>query len=215
MKKIVKILNLESNRRGINNSALFEQMLDFFIGTFDPSLFVSYRGDISDIFSRRQEDDPQLFSLMIEWIERSKREIAANGAYDFLGRMYESLFLSKSKASAMGQFFTPDVLSQLMANTIDTESAENVNEPSCGSGRNVIWHWANADKSRPPYYKCEDLDPISVKMCALNMMIHGMIGEVICHDTLDTSGAFHFKYMINEIRHPFPSPFYSIRKMVQ
>lgn len=210
MKTLIKTLNKESNARGVNISTLFENMLDFFLETFEPSRFIAHKGDMSAVFAEREKDDAVLFNLLRHWIETAEEEIARKGICDFFGELYESLFLGKSKASAMGQFFTPMVLSQVMAECTGGEDPD-VLEPSCVSGRNVLAHWEQADKTRPPYYKCVDLDPISVKMCTLNMMINGMIGEVTCKDSLDLSDRFHFAYRVNEVRWPFPSPFYSIR----
>ena len=67
------------------------------------------------------------------------------------------------------------------------------------------------EKDWRSYYVAEDLDGTSVKMCALNMLIHGMRGCCICHDTLLRD--FAFGYEINEVRYPFPCECYSIRGM--
>lgn len=68
-----------------------------------------------------------------------------------------------------------------------------------------------SDKTKFYYYYAEDLDPICVKMCALNFMIHGMLGQVVHHDALkqDFLGA----YEVNEIKWPIPTPCCSIRKI--
>ena len=213
MKDTIKALNNRSHELGINISALFENMLDFFLDTFDPRLFIKHKGNLSAVFKEREQEDQYLLKLLIHWLEQAESKTAENEIYDFFGELYESMFLGKSKVSAMGQFFTPVVLSQTMAN-LAKGSAKKVFEPSCGSGRNVLAHWSHADKTQPPYYICVDLDPISAKMCALNMLIAGMIGEVICKDALDVSGAFHFCYLINEIRWPLPTMFYSARRIL-
>ena len=48
-------------------------------------------------------------------------------------------------------------------------------------------------------------------MCALNLMVHGARARVICHDTLANPVYYNWGYEINEVRYPFPVPFYSLR----
>lgn len=71
----------------------------------------------------------------------------------------------------------------------------------------------NRNDHTPAYYQGEDIDFSSVKMCALNMMIHGMHGRAIRHDTLMEPVSFDYVFEINEVRYPFPTPFYSLRKI--
>ena len=210
MKKTIKLLQTYAHSGGRDMQSVFVEMLDFFIGTFSPDEFVKYKANMAVLFAARRELNPSMFEAMEHWLRSAEEHIQKDGVSDFFGELYESMFLGKSKASAMGQFFTPMPLCQVMASLLQTPEANLINEPSCGSGRNVLAHWQNADKSKLITYRCEDLDPTSVKMCTLNMMINGMYGTVICHDSLDPA-SFHFGYAVNEIRYPLPSPFYSIR----
>lgn len=200
--------------RGIDMQSVFTEMLNFFIETFSVESFIRYKGNMAAIFEKRRKDNPELLELLKHWIQTAEDKIASEGICDWFGALYEECFLGKTKASAMGQFFTPLPLCQVMISALsgDGERGEVVSEPSCGSGRNVLAHWQQADKSKLIFYRCEDLDPTSVKMCALNMMITGMYGSVVCHDSLDPT-SFHFGYAVNEIRYPIPSPYYSVRSM--
>ena len=212
MKKTIKLLQTYAHSGGRDMQSVFIEMLDFFIETFSPEEFVKYKGDMSALFASRRELNTTMFEAMEHWLRSAEEHIQKDGVSDFFGELYESMFLGKSKASAMGQFFTPMPLCQAMASLLQSPEAKLINEPSCGSGRNVLAHWQSADKSKLITYRCEDLDPTSVKMCTLNMMINGMYGTVVCHDSLDPS-SFHFGYAVNEIRYPIPSPFYSIRSI--
>ena len=214
MKKIIKLLQTYAHSEGRDMQSVFTEMLDFFIGTFTPDLLIKHKGDMSAIFAEREAENSPLFEALGYWIRAAEESIAKDGISDFFGELYESMFLGKSKASAMGQFFTPIALCQTMANVMPADDRMVVGEPSCGSGRNVLAHWQTADKSKHIEYRCEDLDPCSVKMCALNMMINEMYGRVICHDSLDPK-SFHFGFAINEVRYPFPSPYYSIRPITK
>lgn len=66
-------------------------------------------------------------------------------------------------------------------------------------------------ENKSGYYVGEDIDGISCKMCALNLMVHGARGRVICHDTIASPVYFNWGYEINEVRYPIPTPFYSLR----
>ena len=55
-----------------------------------------------------------------------------------------------------------------------------------------------------------DLDAISCKMTAINMMLHGMFGIVERRDALTND--FFNGYIINEMCYPFPNSIPSIRK---
>lgn len=210
MKKAIKILQSYAHTQGREMQSIFADMLDFFIETFSTANFMKFKGDMSQLFLWRKNVNPLMYELLENWITLAEESITKNGISDFFGEFYECMFLGKTKASALGQFFTPLPLCQIMASLLQSPGSIIVNEPACGSGRNILAHWQYADKSKLIEYRCEDLDPISVKMCALNMMINGMYGQVICHDAL-VPDSFHFGYAINEIRYPFPSPFYSIR----
>lgn len=215
MKNVIKLLQAYAQTKGIDVQLAFTEMLDFFITTFSPELFLKFKGNLVLLFENRRKTNPSLFEALIIWVESAQERIAEDGTCDFFGDLYEMMFLGKTKASAMGQFFTPLPLCQAIASVLKEDNNDiTVGEPSCGSGRNVLAHWQLTDKLKMPIYRCEDLDPTSVKMCALNMMINGLIGTVICHDSLDP-GSYHFGFAINEVRHPLPSPYYSIRPIAK
>ncbi len=43
------------------------------------------------------------------------------------------------------------------------------------------------------------------------MMIHGMRGQVVFHDTLAEPNNYDFGFEVNEVRYPSPVPYYSLR----
>ena len=135
--------------------------------------------------------------------------------FDFFGDIYERMYQSNGKASQFGQFFTPPQIAELMARICQDENRKDYTcaDPSgCGSGRMLLAHYA-ANKFSNCYYRADDLDIVSVKMCALNMMAHGMRGQVVQHDTLVNPILFDFGYEVNEIRYPIPTPYLSLRKI--
>ena len=91
----------------------------------------------------------------------------------------------------------------------------SVKDCPAGSGILLLAHFIEASKldhsaGRPFHYIAQDSDPLVCKMCALNMMVHGMNGRVICQDTLAMSTP-STEYFINEVRYPFSTPYYSVR----
>ena len=150
-------------------------------------------------------------------------EMEKGHAFDLFGQLYEQMFLLKSKASANGQFFTPDSLCRLMADITDHVNEENdtkngfiwVNDPACGSARTLLAHFmakTSIDHALAGryFYEAADIDLTTCKMAACNMMIHGMQGRVVCQDQLALPTPTAIFY-INEVRYPFPSDMYSIR----
>lgn len=101
--------------------------------------------------------------------------------YDFFGTLYETI-TSSYKSQAMGQFFTPPPVVDAMVKIINPGKNETVNDPACGSGRQLI---AAHIHSGGCYVYGQDLDFICVKMTALNMFFHGCNGEVVWGNSLD------------------------------
>lgn len=114
---------------------------------------------------------------------------------DPLGAIYEELS-SKYKKSNLGQFFTPEHVCTFMACiTIDDKNpGKNILEPCSGSGRMVLA--ANSVCPGNTYY-CIDLDPVCTKMTTINMLMHGMIGETCCGNSLYLIDNYNFGYKVN------------------
>ncbi|UII21575.1 N-6 DNA methylase [Fulvivirga ligni] len=101
---------------------------------------------------------------------------------DPLGNLYEEI-TSKRKSQALGQFFTPEHLCDLMVQLNYSEVISNarISDPACGSGRNLLaFHVAYPGN----YVFGEDIDLMCCKMAAINLMVHGCQGEIIHHNSL-------------------------------
>lgn len=219
IKEFVKYLTEVSDNHGIKQEERLDAFCDFIIRLFSID---SYKpeGFKPDVAIPENYDYIALVSL---WCEMVAEEMEKGNAFDLFGRLYEQMFLLKSKASANGQFFTPDSICRLMADITDADVEENVsdrghvmvNDPACGSARTLLAHFM--DKTRKDhalagryYYEAADIDLPTCKMAACNMMIHGMQGKVVCQDQLSLPTPTAIFY-INEVRYPFPSGMYSIR----
>ena len=190
--------------------------MDFLIGMFDVKAF---SGDANGYVAHIQEyiaKSKRYVGLAMQWMDDIANAMDNGDWLDAFGELYEEMYLTRGKASSHGQFFTPPDLSDMMTQLIATgQTSGKVNDCACGSGRLLVAHYMEKSKidhsaGRRFEYVAQDVDPIACKMCALNMMAHGMYGTVICQNTLtlDTPSVV---YHINEVRYPIPSPYYSIR----
>ena len=219
IKQFVKYLTEVSDNHGIKQEERLDAFCDFIINLFSTD---SYKQDgfKPDVVTPENED---YINLVSRWCEMVAEEMENGNYFDLFGKLYEQMFLLKSKASSNGQFFTPDDLCRLMADITDDDVEENesdrghvrVNDPACGSARTLLAHFmAKTRKDHALagryYYEAADIDLPTCKMAACNMMIHGMQGKVVCQDQLllPTPTAIFY---INEVRYPFPSDMYSIR----
>ena len=215
IKQFVKYLTEVSDNHGIKQEERLDSFCDFIINLFSTDSY-KLEGFKPDVATPENEDYINLVSC---WCEMVAKEMEKGNALDLFGQLYEQMFLLKSKASANGQFFTPESLCDLMARITEKDDAELktkvVNDCACGSGRTLLSHFmkvTNEDRANAGryYYDAADIDLFTCKMCACNMMIHGMQGRVVCQDQLllPTPTAIFY---INEVRYPFPSDMYSIR----
>lgn len=199
-----------------------DNFLDYAIEAFDMNKFFTH-DSYEKILMEARDKCIDYFHVVLDWFKEVDRAMCSGTPCDFFGMTYETMFQSKAKASTTGQFFTPPSICDLMADLVESKSKDGgpirVNDCCCGSGRLLLSHYMK--NSTPEhcgqsvgYYVAQDIDPVSCKMCALNMMAHGMIGEVHCQDTLLLTPPT-VSYYINEVRTPFPTPYYSIRKVVK
>lgn len=225
-RKYIYTLERQAQKDNIAYDQALNNFLDYLIQLYS---IEKYSGDFKEWETLFQADllaKPDFGVLTIIWNEDVAQAMEKGEWLDVFGQLYEEMYLSRGKASKTGQFFTPKSVSDLMATIIDPDknqahtanvSGNRVNDCAAGSGRLLLAHYIDVSKldhsqGRRFYYIAQDVDPVACKMCALNMMIHGMQGEVICQDTLSQDSP-SLIYHINEIRYPFPTPYYSIRKV--
>lgn len=125
---------------------------------------------------------------------------------DFWCDAWGNMFMENSGnfKSFRGQFFTPEGVSDLCAMVSMSESIHSgrriINDCACGSARMLLAANKQAYERHEgqPYLIGEDIDGICCKMAAVNMAVHGCLGEVIRHDSLREPGEFRYGYLINE-----------------
>lgn len=208
MKRIIQEIEESVRKHGHDRQNGLSMWLDYLIDMFDIKHIKN--GTFEQNLVEKSRKDENLYNATIIWLDIVAKELDGGGWIDVFGNIYEEMYQSKGKSAILGQFFTPKHICDLMAKINDEETDGKIGDPACGSGRTLLASYVN---NKNAYYIGEDIDGISCKMCALNLMVHGARGRVICHDTLNSPVYFDWGYEINEVRYPFPTPFYSLRRI--
>lgn len=201
--------SLHEHGKGLEE-AFFEAIDDFFT-TFEVRNLHKFNFDydsvIEDLCKRSKVD----FNVLQCWTLATKASLETGKALDFWGSLYETYMQSGGKAKAYAQFFTPESVAELCSRVVQPDPSGSINDPTCGSGRLLLAHFTTADKKKFHYYVGEDLDEKSCKMCALNMMMNGMFGQVVKQNTLTQE--VYWGVEINEGMYPFPGGLPTLRMM--
>ena len=127
------------------------------------------------------EREMLLFKQLFDyWQELTRELIEEHGYYDFCGEFYEKYILASEKSSNKGQFFTPQIICDLLTYTCPTDK-QVVYDPACGSGRMGLSYYQVNPNSQ---FIGEDLDETACKMTVLNMYSHRINGSVNWINTL-------------------------------
>ena len=210
IKDLDKLLTDYARRSGADFAQVFDGWLDWMIGWFDTDRIVKCKCDFAAITAQMEDDNPTFFECFNIVTQMTAQGIEQKGWCDPFGSLYEEKVKSGYKASNMGQFFTPESLCDAMAKLTGNGDGTFVYDPACGSGRLPLAMWGQMDKDRFRYFVLGDIDPMSCKMSAVNMMLHGMFGIVERRDAL--SMEFFGGYIINEMCYPIPTCIPSIRR---
>lgn len=139
-----------------------------------------------EIIARYNKEELNHFTKLFgELMLYYNKNICENSWCDPLGDYYEILS-SSYKKSALGQFFTPKALCEMMVQFVidKNDFGKIINEPACGSGRAVLAANAFAKGNK---YVCQDIDEICCQMTAINCAFHKVNAEVYCMDTIANS----------------------------
>lgn len=180
---------------------VFDDFLDFMIACLSPT------GDkeLAEMLKKKYGKEYGVFSRMMgAMMEAYRSGTYRNNWFDGLGLYYECI-ASGSKASRLGQFFTPPTLCDMMAimsSGTDADDYEEptewktVNDPCSGSGRLLLAFNAQSPKN---YFYGGDIDRICAKMTAVNMCLHAMHGQAICGNSLWLDEDWYFGFQINRL----------------
>ncbi|MFA0846352.1 MAG: N-6 DNA methylase [Methanobacterium formicicum] len=172
--------------------------------------------------SYTKSDIKVLWEMYTEFVQvMNKKLVSDKDWFDFPGSYYEPCISTPYQREKSGQFFTPPEICKLMAmlnlGSSNLQPGMRVNDPTAGSGRNLL----AVHVLRPGCYMvAEDIDYSCVLMCLINFLVHGVVGEVIWHDTLtqDFFGAWKVNETLNTMGFPsirsLPEEEYNLSRMV-
>ena len=219
--KEIKPLELMMNRfvmdYSIDITIAFNGLLDYIIAYFDPM------GAPVEGWQFKREQNNRMYEMMYQYIQIMDEQLAHKQWFDAWGDLFMALY---ANGADKNQFFTPPSLVNMMTEVAMEGLGEPtgdvrgfgrrhiINDPSCGSSRNLLAGFSKYVYlyDRKPYLSGEDIDSLCCKMSAVNMMMHGCFGEVVCHNTLAEPDKVRLGYIINETMYPIPSDLPSIRR---
>lgn len=146
--------------------------------------------------------------LFIGWCECACAGIQERRWVDIPGTIYEEIAAMGDKKH-FGQFFTPEHICELMTRLTCQEehpAGQSINDPACGSGRNLLCF--NALNPGKNYFVGQDLDRTCVLMTLINFFLHGVVGEVIWGNTLTME--IRQRFIVNDRLYKAGDPFQHI-----
>lgn len=210
VRELEKLINSFTYQHGLDVSQVFNDFLTYIIHYFTPN------AKPLESWKYKKEQTTVFWEMLREWIKVMEKQLICNEWYDAFGDLYMTCVASKMKQQGTGQFFTPDGLCDMMAdiNTGKKLTGKLVGDPACGSGRTLLaWHVKNIGN----YLCAEDIDRTCCMMTVCNFIIHGCVGEVIWHNSLDP-GSFYSGWKVNERlnKSPFsPIPLITVREITK
>jgi type I restriction enzyme M protein len=173
-KKLISEIELLGRR--FDYSQVFSDFLTATINFFTPPYHQAH--DLST-FNKYSDQERLSFGRFIQLLIKIHDDLLVGDDdwIDVLGTVYEDIN-SKRKSSALGQFFTPPEVCDMMTKMSYTSEAKGLNilDPTCGSGRTLIsFHVANPGN----YVYGQDIDLICCKMSVINLMLSGAVGEIV------------------------------------
>jgi type I restriction enzyme M protein len=172
------------------------------------------KGMLGLIFTKSQnkfQDPVKLRRLIVDLIDNENWSILKA---DVKGDAYEGLLEKNAQdtKSGAGQYFTPRPLIQAIIDVIAPQPGESISDPACGTGgfllaahEYLVNHNKNMTKVEKKNLKektfkgCE-LVHNTERLCAMNMMLHGIGSDkdlpVTVADSLATSPNEHFNIVL-------------------
>lgn len=186
VRELEKLMTSFTYTNGFEISRVFDDWLRFIINSFDAD-----KTPITD-WNYKKEHNGAFMKLTVEWINVMSREIGGeNSWFDAFGCLYESVIAGNGRRSNAGQFFTPehvcDLMTKINYNPEHKVYGKTVSDPTCGSGRTLLSFHAHNPGN---FMFGEDMDRTCVMMTVCNFLVHGVVGEVVWHDSLQPDSWF-------------------------
>ena len=179
MKNLVKTITDFTYQNGLEVSRVFDDLLRYMIHGYT----LPGQPGLTD-WCYTKEQNAVFYEMYSQIVLIMQRELKHKLWFDIFGNIYEELIASKSRRSNSGQFFTPESLCDLMTEICQGEEKQTgklISDCACGSGRTLLAHHV---RNLGNYYVAEDIDKTCAMMCVCNFLLHGVMGEVIWHNSL-------------------------------
>ena len=179
VRPLEKLITDFSYTNGLDPVNVFNDFLTYIIHGFSPG------APPLQSWKYKRQQNMKFMEMLTGWVRLMASRIKDDTSwYDPFGDLYMAL-VSKSAQQSQGQFFTPVHICDLMVLCTQTEekkTGQRMGDPTCGSGRLLLAYHA---RNPGNYLIGEDINRTCCLMTVCNMLIHGCVGEVICHDSLN------------------------------
>lgn len=179
MKNLVKLITDFTYQNDLEVSRVFDDLLRYIIQGYT----LPGHSGLND-WHYTKEQNAVFHEMYAQIVLIMQQEIKHKLWFDVFGNIYEELIASKSRRSNNGQFFTPEILCDLMTEICqgkEKQTGKLISDCACGSGRTLLAHHV---RNLGNYYVAEDIDKTCAMMCVCNFLLHGVMGEVIWHNSL-------------------------------
>lgn len=130
------------------------------------------------------------------WIRIMDAQIQGNEFFDCLAPLHQ-VYSGVTDRQSKGQFMTPPHIAQLMSKIVPTDKTKvgNVIDPTGGSGGLLL---ASHAENPVNFFVSMDVDYTMCLQAVCNFIIHGVVGMVVCINTLTLHG-FQGAWLVNEL----------------
>lgn len=179
IRPLEKLIRDFSYANGYDPMNVFDDFLTYIIHGFSPEAPPLHS------WKYKRQQNAAFMKMVAEWVQLMNSKIREDmDWFDPLGDLYMTL-ASTGTQQGQGQFFTPEHICDLMVMCSEggeKKTGQRINDPTCGSGRLLLaYHVRHLGN----YLIGEDINRTCCLMTVCNMLIHGCVGEVIWHDSLD------------------------------
>lgn len=166
------------------------------------------KGMLGVIFRKSQNriQDPAKLRRLIELINA---ETWVGIDIDVKGEIYEGLLQKNAEdiKSGAGQYFTPRALIKAIVEVMRPEPSMTICDPACGTGGFLLvahdyivknYNLDREQKRRLKYkvFKGKDIVDAVVRLCVMNLYLHGIEALIECGDSLISEPSEHFNLVL-------------------
>lgn len=204
MKELINKFESFVYKNGLDSGKVFDDLLRYIIHGYSLPGFPGLKD-----WNYTKEQNGEFYEMYVLCVNIMNKELRTKEWFDIFGKIYENLIAGKERKSNSGQFFTPENLCDLMTEINQGDkpvSGKIVGDCACGSGRTLLsFHVKNPGN----YYIAEDVDRTCAMMTVCNFLFHGVVGEVIWHNSLNPD-SFFGAWRVNEQLNRFGSKYFGI-----